>query len=58
MPSEKRNMIMAEVTSLIFRGAFQSLQCILHGLTSALFCDFLTAKSVGLVVAHDGFFLR
>ena len=39
-------------------GLPQYVQCILHGLTSVLLCVpyiLLTAKSVDLVVARDGF---
>jgi len=50
MPSDQRNLIMAKTTDLIFSlfdvasaqevpfGMLQYLQCILHGLISALLC--------------------
>ena len=70
MPSNKRILIMAKATGLIFSlfniasarlvpfGIPQYVQCILHGLTSVLLCVpfiLLTVKSVNLVVACDGF---
>ena len=58
MPSDKRNLIMAKATDLIFSlfdvtsaghvpfGILQYLQCILHGLTSVLLCvPFIFADS-------------
>jgi len=36
-------------------GMPQYIQCILHGLTSALFCVLLTGKSINSVVARDIF---
>ena len=69
MSSDKCNLIMAKAMGLIFFSLFniasarkvpfgipQFIQCILHGLTRVLLCvSLLTAKSVNLVVAHDGF---
>ena len=58
MPSDKRNSIMAKAMGLIFSlfdvasarqvpfGIPQYVQCILHGLTSVLFCvSFIIADS-------------
>ena len=70
MPSDKHNSIMAKAMVLIFSlldvtvardvtfGIPQYVQCILQGLTSVLLrvhSSLLTAKSVDLVVACDGF---
>ena len=67
MPSDKHNSITAEATGLIFSlfdvasaqrvpfGIPQYVQCILHGLTSVSHSFLLTAKSVDLVIACDGF---
>ena len=70
MPSDKHNLVMAKAMGLIFLlfdvasarqvpfGIPQYVQCILHGLTSVLFVShssMLTAKSVNLAIAHDGF---
>ena len=70
MPSDKCNSIMAKATGLIFSlfdvalarevpfSIPQYVQCILHGLTSVLFVSHSSlppAKSVNLVIAHDGF---
>ena len=67
MPSDYHDSITANPTSLIFSlfditsawdvpfGILQYIQYILHGLTSVLHLSLLTAKSVNLVVACDGF---
>ena len=67
MPSDKHNSIAAKATGLIFSlfditsarevpfGTPQYVQCILHGLTGVLHSSLLTAKSIDLAVARDGF---
>ena len=71
MPSDKRISITAKATGLIFSlfdialarqvpfGIPQYVQCILHGLTTVSYfvshSSLLTAKSVDLVIARDGF---
>ena len=64
MPSDKRNLITAKAMGLIFHivsaqevpfGIPQYVQCILHGLTSVSHSSLLTANSVDLAVASDGF---
>ena len=71
MPSDKHNLITAKATGLIFSlfdvalarqvpfDIPQYVQCILHGLTNVLLCvphlSLLTAKSVDLAIARDGF---
>ena len=68
MPSDKRNLIAAKATGLIFSlfnvasarevpfGMPQYIQCILHGLTSVLLCvPFTFAGSKTEAVARDGF---
>ena len=66
-PSHKRNSIMAKATGLIFSlfdvtsarqvpfGIPQYIHSILHGLTSVSHSPLLTAKSVDLAIARDGF---
>ena len=67
MPSDKRNLITAKATGLIFSlsdiasarevpfGIPQYVQCILHGLTSVLLCVPFIFASVDLAVVSDGF---
>ena len=70
MPSDKYNLVMAKAMGLIFLlfdvasarqvpfGLPQYVQCILHGLPSVLLVShssMLTAKSVNLAIARDGF---
>jgi len=52
MPSDQHNL---KGYKSLFDSILHYVQCVLHGLTSALLYVPTTVKSVNSVVAHDGF---